>query len=199
MKIKALLFFTLAFFATSGYAKSLDVSLYLNKIQARIQNEKKNDEIYFSIIEYTSAHNASKYYTMPYSSHKHRHFSSPHTSNTGHPIFHWNSSDFHKLNNIRIWSQKLAPGQGVELYLSVVEHDTPPWDLDDSIGAIKIKLLNRQGKLLSRWSYLGGAQAGNQHVTSNDAIKMHHYVFSGSGAKYHISFYLNSVKKGDKE
>jgi hypothetical protein len=121
-----LLWISSLLFSLNSYAKPISVSLYLQNIKAIKLNEKKKDEIYFSIAEISPGKN-NRFYTMPgFVSHKHPHRSGIYpTGSSGHLTLHWDSNHLQKLQHEKLWSLDLRDNQAIEIFVAVVEHDTP--------------------------------------------------------------------------
>jgi hypothetical protein len=159
-------------------------------------NESTSDEIYFSIAEFSSSNKADKdkFYSIPgFITYKHPHYSNVYPINTSqHRALHWDSEKLEQLQPEILWKSNIKDNQSVKIFLSVVEHDAEPWDHDDIIGAIEIRITNKQGKLQSEWGFLND-EISEKTASSNDGSgQLESYLFKGSDAKYQISYYLTS-------
>lgn len=173
------------------YAKPITVSLYLKNIKAIKLNERNKDEVYFSIADFSS-NKDNRFYTMPgFVTHQHPHFVSLAPTGTGgHIALYWSSKHFKQLKHEKLWSRQLKNNQSVEIYLSVIERDSPPWDFDDAIGAIKIKMKNHDGKIIAVWGNLGSEKVTQINSSKNNTGEMKGFLFQGSNSKYEIHFHL---------
>lgn len=176
---RLLILLTLFLLSFSAMAKPLSVSLYIEKIKAIELNEKSGDEIYMVISEFYSG-GKSNYYLFPDSSAYKNNKNLITPTRIERPVAYWKSDMLHKINNLQIWNHKLKDNEGVEIIVSFVERDAPPWDLDDQIGSIKIKLKNDNGHLRSNWN------------TANSRIKKtaNNFQLKGDHSQYEVSLYI---------
>lgn len=188
----------LIIFSSIGYTKSVTASLYLQNIKAIKKNESSSDEIYFSITEFSSDKKNLTYTIPGFISHNHRQFATPTLIGPSgvynHPVMHWNSTQLKKVNHAKLWEKVLKEGQSVELFLTVIEHDAQPFDLDDPIGALKIRVSNKKGKILTLWRYLGNTKSELISSSKNEGGERKGYQFMGSNSKYNLNFHL-MIKK----
>ena len=184
--------FTLA--TPLSHAKTVTASLYLQNIKAVKKNESSSDEIYFSITEFSSTKKNLTYTVPGFITHDHRRFVTPTLVGPAgvynHPVLHWNSAQLKKVNHAMLWEKKLNEGESVELFLTVIEHDAQPFDLDDPIGALKIRVTNTKGKLLTLWRYLGNTKSDLISSSKNEKGERKGYQFLGSNSKYILNFHL---------
>ena len=113
------------------------------------KTEKNKDEIYVSVSEFNS-NGKNRYYTIPQS-----------------PVY-WPDKSVNQISNFQLWQGKLPAKGATEVIISLIEQDTPPWNLDDLIGVIKIKMMNDAGQLRYEW-YQDGKLIGRQ----KDKISIH--------------------------
>src|SRR5690606_15255973 len=99
---------------------------------------------------------------------------------------HWLSKYVDKLSNVLLWEKVVEDEQGVSIVLSLIERDAPPWNLDDLIGSVKLKLKNEKGKLTKEWSI------PNKNVTHRLSDDDNVFILTGDGGEYHIAL---EVKK----
>ncbi len=119
--------------ATAWAAKSLTPELIMMHINPIKTLESSGDELYIDIAEYPSSGKAS-HYRIP-----------------KHPL-HWPSRHVKKLKEISLWHKTIEPEQAVTLVISLLEQDTPPWNTDDLIGTVRVRIKNVNGKLEYSWS-----------------------------------------------
>lgn len=132
------------------------------------------DEIYVNITEYSSIDKPAMHRIPDYPS-------------------HWLSKYIDKVKDITLWQKPIQDGESVELIISVVESDAPPWDVDDLIGSVKLKVYIEKGKLEQEWSI------PNKAIVKSEGEKGH-FVLTGDGAEYKISLKLklNKHPEADK-
>lgn len=116
-----------------GFAKALNPALRLSAIKAIKTAEAGGDELYLDVTVYPS-HGKPSHRQIPM-----------------RPLY-WSSKALKNLKVVNLWSAKLEMGQTVTLIVSLVEHDVPPWNTDDLIGAVRIHVKNDAGILQSQWS-----------------------------------------------
>lgn len=166
------------FFATSVVFAGSDVhvTLKLDQIELVELAEERGDEIYFSVTEYSSEKR-------------------PGTSSRV-PVFplHWLSKNLDKVKNITMWESTISSGSGVQLIISLVEQDFPPWNIDDHLGSVKLTLTNKNGNITKKWSmpdYKDDASVSR--ISSSDTSPG--FTFTGEGAKYRANFVVSSSVK----
>jgi hypothetical protein len=155
----------------SAFAKDLTVKLELAKIQSLKIQEHWSDELYFDITEYTQR-GLEQFYQVPK---KPLYLSSKHLS---------------KIKDIKLWHKILKPGEVVLLLVSLVEQDNAPWDLDDIIGIVKIRMKNEGGKLVSDWSMPNATQMAK--AAASKVVRLRHFELKGSSAAYQLDLQLSS-------
>lgn len=150
--------FTLPVFCV---AKELSLQVKLTAIESIATTEERGDELYFSVTEFPT-------------NEKPRHYEVP-----DFPT-HWLSKYLNKLDEVVLWEKVVAEDQGVSVVFSLIERDAPPWNLDDLVGSVKLKLKNENGKLTKQWSI------PNKEDTEklNDSENM--FILTGDGGEYHI-------------
>jgi hypothetical protein len=141
----------------------LKVELLLEKLNAVKLVESGGDELYFAITAYHSDGEPT-------------HFTIPDL-----PVY-WDSTVLPSLKNISLWQASLARKESVELVVSLVEHDAPPWNLDDEIGAFKVRMLNNNGRLIVQW---------HQGKVALGANKRQSLAFSSEQSEYTANFKLS--------
>jgi hypothetical protein len=119
----------------SCWAEPQLVTLKLNAIEKFKSTEKRGDELYFHITEYSSL-SAPVHRLVP-----------------EYPI-NWLSDYLSDVKNTTLWERSLREGEAVELVLSLTERDVPPWNLDDLVGTIKVKFRHDGNALVQEWSSL---------------------------------------------
>lgn len=153
-------------------AKSVNttpVVLKLEDIQViKTAAQFSGDEIYVNITEYSSVDKPAMHRVPEYPS-------------------HWLSKYIDKVKDVTLWQKAIQDEESVELIISVVESDAPPWDVDDLIGSVKLKVYIEKGKLEQEWSI------PNKAIVKTAGEK-DHFVLTGDGAEYKISLNLKLDK-----
>jgi hypothetical protein len=112
--------------------KPLRPAIQLDSIMPLKKTEKGGNEIYVGMSEFNS-NGKNRYYTIPQS-----------------PVY-WPQKSVTQISNFQLWQGKLPAGGATEVIISLIEKDTPPWKLDDLISIVKIKMMNKGGKISYEW------------------------------------------------
>ena len=128
-----------------------------------------NDEVYINVTEYSSVDKPRMIRVPEYPS-------------------HWQSKFVDKVQGASIWKKPVREGESLELIISLIEADAPPWDVDDLIGSVKLKVYLEKGKLEQEWTL------PNKSITKQEGEKGH-FVLTGDGAEYKISLKLKLDNK----
>ncbi len=112
--------------------KPLRPAIQLDSITPQKKAEKGGNEIYVGMSEFNS-NGKNRYYTIPQS-----------------PVY-WPQKSVTQISNFQLWQGKLPVGGATEVIISLIEKDTPPWKLDDLISTVKIKMMNKDGKIRYEW------------------------------------------------
>jgi hypothetical protein len=138
----------LSLISPASYADAIHAKVQLMGIELIKASEKHGDELYMTITSYPSTGQPSHvFYPEP-------------------PLY-WPSKYLEKLEASQIWEKDLQPGDGITLVFSLIERDVPPWNTDDLIGEVKLKLRNESGKLSSEWSIPTRSKVGE--IETGDA------------------------------
>jgi len=156
----------LTFASFSAISKDSKVLVKLTKIESIKTTEKRGDELYFSISEYYN-NEAPKLFRIPM-----------------FPL-HWLSKELPSLKDIKLWEGSIANNQSVLLVLSLLEQDLEPWNSDDHIGSVQIKIINTKGKITTKW---GQPKFVDQPEVQQPNPKVPAYIMLGDGGKYKVSF-----------
>lgn len=156
---------------TTVFAKNQDISVHLQlmRLKAVKMAEKNGDELYMTVAVYPSKGDAS-------------HFAVP-----KQPLF-WPSRYLDKINNLKIWDGKLKNNEAVTLILSLMEQDTPPWNTDDLIGSVRVRLHNKKGKLEQTWGMPNRADVPVSVMTKYGQAKQ--FELLGEGSNYQMFLLL---------
>ena len=144
-------------------------TLYLKAIKAKVQTEKNGDEVYLAITEFRHG-GKNRHYTVPQ-----------------FPLY-WPSDALAQISALKIWKTALGPGESTEVVVSFIEHDMPPWNTDDMIGGIKIKMVNDKGSLKTHWMPISNETKEQTLAIKGDAV--HRYELTGEGGDYQVDFEL---------
>lgn len=164
-------------FLTPAYAKDVKPALVLQDIQAVKLNEKKGDEVYINVTEY-----------LPDGKSK----------STNIPVLPlaWGSKDLSKVKELKLWDAKMTNGQAADVIVTFVEQDNPPFDPDDLLGVVQLKLVNTKQGIKPLWSVKEGvidkktakSNQGTFKEVSNN--KNYDFTLKGSNAEYKVKLKL---------
>lgn len=147
----------------------LHPELVLNQIKQVQSSEAGGDEIYLHITEFQSS-GKNRQYTIP-----------------NYPL-HWPSDALDQIKDLSVWKQSLQVGDSVEVLVSVIEHDAPPWNTDDLIGTMKVHIQNKAGKLHYQWNLVEDGSAGQSTKLQPKLIEP--FTFKGISGTYQLTFQL---------
>lgn len=158
---RVLLFVSAALLSFSVCAEDLNISVMLSKLEAVRTAEKRGDELYISVTEYGSSTAPINYLVPEF------------------PM-HWLSRRLEEVKNVTLWANSFKEGEGAAVIFSLIERNMPPWDLDDLIGTIKLKVRNTNGKLKKQWVL--PHQKGFQVIQADK----NEFILKSDAAEYHI-------------
>lgn len=143
----------------------LNPRLILDHLKVIQVQEKDGDEIYFDISVYRA--NKSEHY-----------FRIPANPN------HWPSQLMDTISHVTLWSESLKAGETVTLIVSLMESDASPFNPDDLIGLVRVKLKNVKGVLQTSWSMPNRYDSAGKPAAQKRS--MHKFDMLGEGAHYDI-------------
>lgn len=173
MLFKKLLVFTFIILASFGVAaKDLKVAVKLIKIDAVKTSETLGDELYYSITEYSSD-------------------ATPKLSRV--PMFplNWLSKQLPTIGEVVLWQGTIKEKDSVLLILTLLEQDNPPWNSDDHIGSVQVKLGNKNGKLISQW---GQPTFKDQPKVEQPDSKVPKFLLFGENSQYVTIYKIEVIK-----
>lgn len=156
MTYRALAFATgLAALALSVPGQAKEIEVTLNSIKNVVANERGDDELYINV---TAFHSDGKFttYTVPGGDKPTLgHYGSRFPAGPPRiPQAYWPAKALSKVKDIPLWKGDVTKDSAVQLVVALVEHDIPPWNLDDMIGSVKIKIGMEKGQLSANWTVL---------------------------------------------
>ena len=167
MQKKALLFALVLLCPMSLFAKNIPVSVELVEIKAKALGEKGGDEVYFTVTQYSSVRGSAQ---------------------TRIPMFptHWLSKHLSQLKKVSLWQGEVGEQESIQLVLTLIEHDVPPWNVDDHLGSVKLNLMQEQGRLKSKWGIPN--YQDQTKISTGDNLT---YDFQGPDGEYQVTFKLS--------
>jgi hypothetical protein len=156
-------------FACSFSALGQEMILKLERLEKITDQEKKGDELFFSITEYPQKASPSHYQVPSFPT-------------------HWLSHHLEHVKDIVLWKKDVTQCQNVELFISLVEEDLEPWDLNDALGSVQLKIQCENGKMTSKW------EITEKESTKKIENKDSEFTFSDGKALYKAVFKLENSK-----
>jgi len=153
------------------HASSITAIVKLKEIKALKVSEASGDEVYFTVTHYSNR-GVSDHQRVP-------HF--PH---------YWLSRHLTAVHDVILWKQEILLEEAIQIILSLVEHDAPPFNVDDHLGSIKLILQNNQGQLVSKWMK---ADFTDQPLVSALSEKLPAYNFKTDHGEYMVTFSLETT------
>mgnify|MGYP007073223540 CR=1 FL=1 len=150
-------------------AEAIEPQLYLLKLTANQTSEQQGDELYIDVTVYPSKGKATHFQVPQY------------------PLS-WPSRALNELTEVKLWGDALKEGESVTLIVSLVEQDSPPWDTDDLIGSLRVRLKNNAGDLESTWSVPNRTDAPVSINTKHGPAKRFH--LTGDNSRYEMILHL---------
>ena len=144
-----------AFIVLPAYGKPTPVTLIMSDIEALQVNERSDDELYLAV----SVHHSNgdfESYTMPGKRQPNLgHYAARFPANPPRqPMLYWHAKALKGVKNIALWQGEIDDKHGAEVVVSLIEHDMPPWNLDDLIGSVKFTVGKRAGHMSAEWRLL---------------------------------------------
>ena len=170
---KGLLAIFLLVCAITAHASTLYPALVLDNIKQIKTVENYGDELYWVITEFKS-NGKNKQYTIP-----------------RYPV-HWPSKALDQIKKLTLWNSELKDGQSVILYVELVEHDAPPFNVDDSIGSVRLVIKNRKNRLKVDWQ--DSENVKRKILKKNKGQEL---TFHGEGAEYVAELQFKQLKAKD--
>lgn len=153
-------------YAEDAQKKNISLQITLSDIKQIKRSEAGGDEIYFSVTEYSSIERP-RHYLVP-----------------SFPT-HWLSQHIDEVKNVVLWEKPLQDKESVMVVISLLERDAPPWNVDDLIGTVKVKMQYEGGQVKKEWSLPNKEEA---RVLDQEA---NIFALLGEGSEYHIDLMVN--------
>jgi len=171
VKVSVLSFALLGAYSVSATEQDkLNLIVKLESIEKINPQEERGDELYFSVTEYSST-KSSDHYQVP-----------------DFPT-HWLSDYLEQVKNVNLWEKELQNDEAIQLIISLVERDVPPWNVDDLIGTVKLKLKWENTLLSKEWS------SPNQENTARVPDTMNAFKLTGDEGQYRIVLKVEEVEE----
>lgn len=161
---------------TNIFAQSEEIAVKLKKIESIHTQEKYGDELYISVTEFPAKEDQPRHYQVP-----------------AFPT-HWLSRYLQNMHDVVIWKKSVDQCEPVDLLISLVETDVIPWNVDDLLGSIELKVKCVNGKAVDEWSI------PNPKITTKIANEKNAFSFTGEKAEYRAVFNLDkkNIEKGSQ-
>lgn len=152
-----------------SFANNIAAQLNLISLKGLHASESYGDELYFNVTEFRRDH-IVKHYSIP-----------------EFPAV-WSSKALENIPKLKLWEQELANNERVELLVTLVEHDNPPWDREDILGTVKVLLKNDNGKLIVKWLEATNSETFGKE--KKQASSMGRFLFKGAKGLYQVDFQI---------
>lgn len=186
----------ISFSLVTGFILAPIVASATNSIQAtasvkslqQISSQESQDEIYFliSVLEPKGTHP----YTVPgyrrYITASHSRLPQP----SVRPKQHWKITKQSPVENVSLWKHKLQSGEKALLDISLSEADLPPWNIDDTLGRVKITLTNNNGVLQTSLTPVSHTKLTKKEESANGAT--YDLQVSNGKAKYLVTLSISN-------
>lgn len=157
-----------------------EVQLLLDSLSVQQVSERSVDELYLSIAVYPSQETPYHFRVPPFPS-------------------YWLSTHIHQIDDLVLWKYTLADNKSALLIISLLEHDTPPWDNDDLIGVAKLKIKNNKGTLEYQWLTPGIEVTETHRLHKDSQPEGHSKLFTLQGDQSHYQMALKLTMRLSKE
>jgi len=165
--------FTSSFIALPVLGASNDIQVKLNSLEKVQKQEKGEDELYISVTEFPTDEAPLHYQIPTYPS-------------------HWISKYLPNVKNVVLWQKTLDHCEPINLLISLVEQDLPPWDFDDLLGSVELKITCVNGKPQEQWIIPNPANTAKMPSNQNG------FSFTGEKANYRAIFQLEQQSNQQK-
>lgn len=139
------------------------ISLRLQKLEVIQPQEQRGDEIFLHITEFP-LNSKPKHYYIP------------------HRPAHWLSKHLAQVQNINLW-QKQGVCEPTNVLISLVEEDAEPWNINDLLGSVMLRIKCENGKINKEWSI-----PDSKNTSYGDVENV--FQFQGKNANYRATFLL---------
>jgi hypothetical protein len=153
-------------------SKPIKFSLQLVELEA-IKTTEKVDELFMAVTSYPSKGRPL-----------HREI----------PSFprYWLSSHIKQIQNLSLWRGMLQDKEKITIQLSLIERDQPPFDTDDLIGTVTVKIVNNNNNLKVSWSMPNSTETGTE-LDVSDLLSARVFTLKANGGEYITKFSIKMV------
>ncbi|MBS0288107.1 MAG: hypothetical protein JSR17_12480 [Proteobacteria bacterium] len=160
---------SLAVYTGQAFSQNEELSIKLKALDVVKTQEKGGDELFISVSEFP-AQGKPLHYQIP-----------------SYPT-HWLSKYLVNVKDVVLWKKQSSTCMPAELLITLVEEDFEPWNMDDAIGSLELKIDCVNGKAVEKWTI--PTQKSGANVTQQGNT----FTFEGDGAKYKATFSIDSNK-----
>ena len=153
----------------SSITFAVEAKLKLVSLEKKQSQEQSGDELYISITEYSKNHLPRNYQVPAFPS-------------------HWLSQYVSSVKEAVLWKKDLQECEEAELLITLVEEDILPWNVDDSLGSLKLKLSCQNGKMQGQWVILDSKTA------STIPHQKDKFSFTGNNGLYDLQFGFENIE-----
>jgi hypothetical protein len=166
--VKKVALATMCLLASQAFAQTEEMAVKLKTLEVIHPQEKRGDELYISVTEFP-AQETARHYQVP-----------------AYPT-HWLSKYVKNIKDVVIWKKSLSHCEPIDLLITLVEEDFAPWDLDDSLGSVQLKVECVNGKSVEKWVIPDPKTTAK--ITDQESA----FSFTGENAEYRAIFKLEDA------
>lgn len=159
---------SLFFVCTSVYAQV--VNLFIDKLDIIEHSEAYGDEVFVHILE-SSGEAVSDNYFPDYP-------------------FYFRDGHLENFDRTKVWSKELNDNDQVVLFISLIEKDAPPWNIDDLVGELTLTLEKQNGQVSTRWEMADPEELDKFIIKNDKEVDLE--LFNDNG-RYRLDLSLETV------
>lgn len=166
--IPVLIIYSISFIGNQAWAQAEHFAVKLHRLESLHAQEKSGDELFISVTEFPMQENPIHYQVPNFPS-------------------HWISKYLPNIKDVVVWKKTLKQCEPVDLLISLVEEDLPPWNVNDLLGSVELKIKCVNGKPQEEWLI------PDPKNTSKITSESNAFSFTGKNAEYHAVFKLEDT------
>jgi hypothetical protein len=157
----------LTLFFLSAFVSAQVVKLHIDNLDILEHSERFGDEVFLYLLE-SDADKLNETYFPQYP-------------------FYFRDGHLENFQTTSIWQKDIIPGQEVKLFLSFIEKDAAPWDIDDLIGQVDITLQGNAQGIESSWELVSPQENTVVLSSTSDSMSLE---FSNNNGRYLLDISL---------
>lgn len=162
--------YTISFFLLCSSLWAQAVSLFIDKLDIVEHSETYGDEVFVHILE-SHGEVVSDTYFPDYP-------------------FYFRDGHLENFERTQVWSKELKDNDEVTLFISLIEKDAPPWNIDDLVGELTLTLSKKDGQIYSKWEIVDPEDLDKFVVKTDKNIDLEFFNHNG---RYHLDLSLETL------